>query len=133
MPLEKPLVVLTPGELLALKSGIDWVQIGTGGQDMVVSYWSGSQEHKITYANNFEAIVAINEWELAMNGPPVVGPIVQPGDEVQVSHNTHARGALGEQFSATLVAFPTTGFPFWVVRTASATMYMENVTVSHLL
>ena len=58
---------------------------------------------------------------------------IQAGDTVQVSPNTHIKGALGESFDATLVSFPTQQFPYWILETDTRILYMQNITVSKLI
>ena len=111
---------------LALSDGIDWVGIGIGGQDMVVSYWAGDQEHKITYADNAAAIAAVSAWKLAVNRQE----LMQIGDAVTVSPQQASQGSLGASFDAILRAFPDSTHGYWAFQTPSAILYMDHVTVS---
>ena len=55
---------------------------------------------------------------------------INAGDQVQVSPNNHIRGALGSEFNATVVSFPTQQFPYWIFETDTQILYMTDVTVS---
>lgn len=123
-------IEIEPGLIIASTVGIDWVQRGTGGQSSTVVYSSGAGSHTIVYASDVLAILAVNDFLAAANALPQPQGGMVPGDTVKVSHHNHARGALGENFTAELIAFPTVDFPFWVVEIPSAVMYVDNVTVS---
>ena len=126
------IVVLEPAQTLALKAGVWLVERGTGGQSNTVTYHGYDGSKSITYADDAAAIAALVAWQVALD-PPIPAPIIQPGDVVQVSMNDHAKGALGQDFDATVVALPTAAAPYWIVRTitnATTTMYLTNVAVS---
>ena len=55
---------------------------------------------------------------------------ISAGDQVIVSPNNHIRGALGSEFTATVVSLPTQQFPYWIFETSTQVMYMVDVTVS---
>jgi len=93
--------------------------------------WRSSGDKKIErdYGSHAAAQAAYDAF-LLFNSTP--GGLAV-GDAVAVSLHHHARGALGDEIDAVLVAFPTVAFPFWVLDVASQVMYVDNVTVSKLI
>lgn len=93
-------LVSAPSRTFANTLRIDWVERGKAGLSKVVSYWSGSAEHKITYVTEAAALAAMDAWLAAVTPAP---PIIDVGDTVVIRYPPNLRSVLGLQFTVTHV------------------------------